>query len=53
MDNEQRNQAGAAPLVQYVLRSIRLIVPGEQAEVNDIDGSSDRYDKDGFELFLL
>ncbi|MGG4480948.1 helix-turn-helix domain-containing protein [Paenibacillus illinoisensis] len=53
MDNEQRKQAGAAPLVQYVLRSIRLIVPGEQAEVNDIDGSSDRYDKDGFELFFI
>lgn len=52
MDIEQRKQAGTAPLVQYVLRSIRLIVAGEQAEMNDVEGS-DRNDKESFELLII
>ncbi|MFF2157212.1 helix-turn-helix domain-containing protein [Paenibacillus chitinolyticus] len=52
MDIEQRKQAGTAPLVHYVLRSIRLIVAGEQAEMNDSDGS-DRNDKESFELLII
>ncbi|WP_217560553.1 helix-turn-helix domain-containing protein [Paenibacillus sp. GbtcB18] len=52
MDIEQRKQAGTAPLVHYVLRSIRLIVAGEQAEMSDSD-SSDRNDKESFELLII
>lgn len=52
MDIEQRKQAGTAPLVQYVLRSIRLIVAGEQAEMSDLDGS-DRNDTESFELLII
>jgi len=54
MDIEQRKQAETATIVQYVLRSIRLIVTGEQAERSDLDGSdSDRNDKDSYELLII
>lgn len=52
MDIEQRKQAGTAPLVQYVLQSIRFIVAGELAEMSDLDGS-DRNDKESFELLII
>lgn len=52
MDIEQRKQAGTAPLVQYVLRSIRFIVAGDQVEMSDWDGSN-RNDKESFELFFI
>lgn len=52
MDIEQRKRAGIAPLVQYMLRSIRLIVAGEQAEMNDVDGG-DRNDKKSFKLLII
>lgn len=52
MDIEQHKQAGAAPLVQYVLRSIRLIVADEQAEMSELD-VSDRNDKESFELLII
>ncbi|WP_145408644.1 helix-turn-helix domain-containing protein [Paenibacillus xylanexedens] len=52
MDIEQRNQAGTARAVQYVLQSIRFNVAGEQAEVNDWD-DRDRNDKEDYELIIL
>ncbi len=52
MDIEQRKQAGTAPLVQYALRSIRLIVAGEQAEMSELD-DSDGNDKESFELLVI
>lgn len=52
MDIEQRKQAGTAPLVHYVLRSIRLIDAGEQVEMSDLDGS-DKNDKESFELLII
>ncbi|WP_338539672.1 helix-turn-helix domain-containing protein [Paenibacillus tundrae] len=52
MDIEQRNQAGTARAVQYVLQSIRFNVAGEQAEVNDLH-DRDQNDKEDYELIIL
>ncbi|WP_342570020.1 AraC family transcriptional regulator [Paenibacillus sp. FSL R5-0749] len=56
MDIEEGKQAWTAPSVQYVLRSIRFFVVGEQVETSDWDGEDEdrnRNDKEGFELFFL
>lgn len=52
MDIEQRNQAGTARAVQYVLQSIRFNVACEQAEVNDWDDRG-RNDKEDYELIII
>lgn len=52
MDIKQRKQTWTAPLVQYVLQSIRLIVAGEQAERIDWD-DSDSNDNENFELLII
>lgn len=52
MDIEQCKQAEMVPLVQYILRSIRFIVVGDQAEMNDSDGSN-RSDKESYELLFI
>ncbi|WP_225442433.1 helix-turn-helix domain-containing protein [Paenibacillus lycopersici] len=52
LDIEQREQTGTAPIVHYVLQSIRLIVAGEQADRSDSDGS-DNNDKESFELLFI
>ncbi|KAB0442698.1 AraC family transcriptional regulator [Lysinibacillus fusiformis] len=52
MDIEQCKQAEMVPLVQYILRSIRFIVVGDQAEMNDSDGGN-RSDKESYELLFI
>jgi len=52
MDIERRQQTGPAPSEQYALRSIRLIVAGEQAGTSDLDGC-DRNDKECSELLII
>ncbi|MCK6078148.1 helix-turn-helix domain-containing protein [Paenibacillus silvae] len=52
MDIEEGKQAGTAPSVQYVLRSIRFFVVGEQGETGDSDGV-DGDDKEDFYLFFI
>ncbi|MBU5351822.1 helix-turn-helix domain-containing protein [Paenibacillus barcinonensis] len=52
MDIGEGKQAGTAPSVQYVLRSIRFFVVGEQGETGDWDGV-DGDNKNDFKLFFI
>ncbi len=52
MDIEQHKQAGTAPVVQYILRSIRLFVAEEQADRSGLDDCN-RNDKESFELLFI